>query len=291
MLSGAWPDNITCMYALSFQDEGFDRLSAQAKALTAEIFSKIKPVEAGGKIPAQSTIDPLVEGGKAVYVLREGVIVRMCGENRLICLDEGDVAGIEYLTADTPIRLMTEFAVVVDRYDMADVLNSLGKDAGLFQQWNRLVGCRLAQYGTLLSKVQADRTGYSPRLRSFQPGEVIIKEGEAAHEVFNLVQGHAEVLVDGIKVGEVLCDELFGALAAMTGTPRTATVRATELAAVMVLPAEHFAEMVASRPDLAVQLVRDMSRAIVALNKTVAELQGGGRPRAVQGVNPEFSPH
>jgi CRP-like cAMP-binding protein len=65
-------------------------------------------------------------------------------------------------------------------------------------------------------------------LRHFEPGEVIIREGEAGEELFLISEGEVEVLRDDHEVARLGPAEFFGEGALITGQPRNATVVATE---------------------------------------------------------------
>jgi len=84
-----------------------------------------------------------------------------------------------------------------------------------------------------------------------------------------LIEGHADVLVDGKKVGEVLSDEIFEAMAAFSDTARNVTVRATKSCVVLSLPAQQFIGLMSSRPATVLKLINDMARALVTANKTL----------------------
>ncbi len=74
------------------------------------------------------------------------------------------------------------------------------------------------------------------------PGDVLVHEGDASDDVFEVVNGVLEVLrgaaearIDTVGPGDVV-----GEIAALAGSLRTATIRATEAATVRRLPAEEY---------------------------------------------------
>jgi small-conductance mechanosensitive channel/CRP-like cAMP-binding protein len=60
----------------------------------------------------------------------------------------------------------------------------------------------------------------------FGPGEVIVRQGDSGSSLFIVLKGELAVMVDGIPVGGISQDSFFGEMSLLTGTPRTATVRA-----------------------------------------------------------------
>jgi cAMP-dependent protein kinase regulator len=71
------------------------------------------------------------------------------------------------------------------------------------------------------------------KLLTFEPGDVIITEGEPGQSVFILANGGVKVFVRGADGGSVLLGALgegafFGEISTLSGRPRTATITAAE---------------------------------------------------------------
>jgi NADH:ubiquinone reductase (H+-translocating) len=60
----------------------------------------------------------------------------------------------------------------------------------------------------------------------FEPGEDIIRQGDIGDRVYFVVDGEAELLVDGQIIGTIGAGGVFGEIALMNNSPRTATIRA-----------------------------------------------------------------
>ena len=106
----------------------------------------------------------------------------------------------------------------------------------------------------------------------FAPGEIIIREGETADYVYTLNSGQAEASQSGVKVGEVYAGEVFGALAAFSGTQRNATVTATRNCEVEAVNKDSFILLARRQPDVCVKLINDMARLITDLNDSILML-------------------
>lgn len=87
------------------------------------------------------------------------------------------------------------------------------------------------------------------------------------------MDGSADVLVDGQKVGELRQDEIFGAMALFTNERRSATVVAREACRVTAIPQAQFLTLMRKAPQLTHSLIEDMSRHIDLLNKEVSQLR------------------
>jgi CRP-like cAMP-binding protein len=102
---------------------------------------------------------------------------------------------------------------------------------------------------------------------------VIIKEGDEAEHVYTIISGEADVFADGIKVGEIGVDEVFGAMAVFTGEKRSATVQARTACTIMAVPQADFVHLIEAQPKAAVNLIDNLARRIVAMNQQLIEQQ------------------
>jgi len=92
-------------------------------------------------------------------------------------------------------------------------------------------------------------------------GTVLTTEGRTGLEFFLVVEGVADVLVDGAAVGELGRGDFFGELALLErGRPvRRATVVARERMGLYVFDARGFATVLAGMPQVAAQ-IREQAR-------------------------------
>lgn len=105
--------------------------------------------------------------------------------------------------------------------------------------------------------------------RTFNPGDVIFKEGDDAKgeafmvhlgrvEIRKVFAGEERVLVT-LKQGSLL-----GELALWRNAPRSATAIAIDAVTLMVIPANRLEHMMRSNPALAVALIRDLANRMLA---------------------------
>lgn len=111
-------------------------------------------------------------------------------------------------------------------------------------------------------------------------GEVLWREGEEVRELAILLSGELEVLVDGRQVGFVAFGELVGEAAAFsTGTPRTATVRATEDSRIVRLSVDALQALRSENSPIYDVLLetalRTLARRVRGLDKAIARISLG----------------
>jgi CRP-like cAMP-binding protein len=104
-------------------------------------------------------------------------------------------------------------------------------------------------------------------------GSIIIQQGDPADDIYSMIDGAAEVLVNDIVVGRIGVGEMFGTMAALTNSHRNATVRATEPCEVIRVPKERFFELIQSQPASVQSLLVDMAKSITELNAEIVRLR------------------
>jgi CRP-like cAMP-binding protein len=122
--------------------------------------------------------------------------------------------------------------------------------------------------------------------RTFNPGDVIFKEGDdAKSEAFLVHLGKVEIrknLGGEDKLLRVLNKgEILGELALFRNAPRSATAIAADAVTLMVIPANRLDAMVRTNPALAMALIKDLSSRMLAAEDR--EREAAERRRKAEG--------
>jgi CRP-like cAMP-binding protein len=259
------------MYPIFGTPDPYDVLSKENKRLLQEIVASLKPHEKDKMLSAQQTLYEGGEGHDMLYVVKEGIISCELDERVLYFYDCGDLVGLEQLVEGSESALKTDFAVIVDEYSV-DSITAAMHDSTIARKWMRYLANRQELLNIMISVTAQKDLDMQPEPITLQPEEIIISQGTTGTDVFTLVEGLLEVVVDGVKVGEIMPDEIFGAMAALTETPRSATVRAVDFSVILKLPRERVLDLMRSRPLTVLKMIEDMSRTIVSLNERVVKL-------------------
>jgi CRP/FNR family cyclic AMP-dependent transcriptional regulator len=112
--------------------------------------------------------------------------------------------------------------------------------------------------------------------RTCQPGEVLFREGEAGQHMFVLQSGAVRITKDG-KGGEKTLailgpGEFFGEMAILNAKPRNATATVEGSARVLVIDARTFEQMVIGNAEIAVRLIKKLSRRLDSANELIEVL-------------------
>ncbi len=98
------------------------------------------------------------------------------------------------------------------------------------------------------------------RIRAYQPGEVIVREGDRAAGCFILLSGRVEVIKGAdtpkpVVLAKMGTGELFGEMAMIDDQPRSATVQAVEPTECVALRRSDFMAELRQRPEIAVHML------------------------------------
>ncbi len=235
-------------------DAALQGIPAQGQPLTYECFEDLYAVPANADL---------------VFVVEEGAVGHQQEGKTLFHYDAGDLFGLNQQNDLPKARFFADSPVILRPYKRDVLWNTAMATTAKASQWGDYLMADCSRQNAVVAAIEPDVDRASLGFATYKPGETIINEGSESDTVYSIVEGHAEVFVKGMKVGEVLTDEIFGALSLLTNSPRTATVVADKRCLVMVVPRHQFETLIKSHPRICMSLMENMARQIVSLNAQV----------------------
>jgi signal-transduction protein with cAMP-binding, CBS, and nucleotidyltransferase domain len=115
----------------------------------------------------------------------------------------------------------------------------------------------------------------------YEPGEVVIKQGDVGDKAYVIVDGEAEVLLETSEGPKKLVtmkkNELFGELALLCEAPRTATIEAGTGLQVMSIEKDVFFTLIAEDPQMSARVTRSVAERLERTTRDLGEaLSAGG---------------
>lgn len=107
---------------------------------------------------------------------------------------------------------------------------------------------------TDLSQLKAE-VNFDEDTHIYETGQFILENGDNSKYACKLISGTAKVLRAGDVVATISAGEYFGAIAALTGNKRTATVVASERCIVEKISKHKFKLMIQTKPELLDHLI------------------------------------
>lgn len=101
------------------------------------------------------------------------------------------------------------------------------------------------------------------------PGADLLTEGESGTSLLVMVEGSADVIVNGKHVRSIRKGDYVGEMAIIDGLPRSATVRAITDCRVLSIPSAEFRALVESSWELAWKLLTHLSLRVREMDSEV----------------------
>ena len=103
--------------------------------------------------------------------------------------------------------------------------------------------------------------GFDRYFVKFEPGTIIAREGDASHFTFALLRGQVEILKgDRVVFTEDREGTFLGEVATLTGSPRTATMRAKTTVWAAVFNAAELEKFVTCNPAVGIRLIKSLAQ-------------------------------
>lgn len=143
----------------------------------------------------------------------------------------------------------------------------------------------------LFSKLEPSKLkllAFTSELQTYEDGETVFNEGEAADCAFVILAGEANIFAKtgagGAEsvVGTLQSNQLLGELGVLTSAPRSATIRAKGKLMMLRIGGDMFLKLLAENPSVALDVMRQLSGKLVLAHRQYEELQarvqrnGGG---------------
>jgi len=253
-------------------------LNRQYKRLVAALLESID-------IPAiphevRATDDAPLRGleGDRIYHVESGSLSARYRDRTAFVLDDGDLLLPDIAGAadgGVAVSYSSENGAGLSGYPALEFMRRVFADTDATKLWTRLLITHAGMHLRLIAALTDDDAHAVPGFEVYDPGDIIIRQGDRADFVFNLTEGSAEVAVDGVAVGGVEEGEIFGAMSVLTRAERTATVSARTRCSVVKVPREQFSDLIRSNPATIHGLLVDMANSIVNLNEQLVGMRGG----------------
>lgn len=111
---------------------------------------------------------------------------------------------------------------------------------------------------------ELDAVGRAATELRFEPGRVLMKEGQIAHEMVVVVDGTLEVTRDGEHIADIGPGGFAGEMALLTGAARNSTVTAKTDIVVIHIDGRSFSTLLEDVPQIAVKMLPVVAARVTA---------------------------
>ncbi len=122
-----------------------------------------------------------------------------------------------------------------------------------------------------LSGAQLKNLAEWTEVYAFEPGETVVRQGEAGSALHLILEGSAEVRRGSRRLARLKAGQFFGEMSLFDDEPRSADVVALEASKMAVLQKWEFWGFAASQPNVILNILAEMSRRLRAANAALAD--------------------
>lgn len=247
------------------QSELMSDLAVKLHSLSELLCASIAPADEPFVTPASNDIFADTPPTRLLRIV-EGQVDYSINGKLVIHFSDGDLLGLPRSLNLPQGQFTCKSPVTFLAYERDALVTAANADLRSQRNWTYYLLCTISLYELALA--QEIRSEFQPTagFMHYRAGETIIEQGDTAHKVYTLLEGSADAVCDGVKVGEIHANEIFGALAVFTRQPRIASVIATSDCTVLAVRKEEFITLIEHQPQICMGLIEEMAAKINHLN-------------------------
>ncbi|MBN1761325.1 MAG: cyclic nucleotide-binding domain-containing protein [Chitinispirillaceae bacterium] len=245
------------------------RIDETLKALAADITKNCAAIGKTERLDNNTDLFASVPSGW--IFIRNGVFKYYFGKRLIRLYSTGDLIPVTPDLHEYGCTCNSEFGAEITIFETAALGHYLEKDPRTAEQLIEYHIMHATMMHILCAAFMTEELQPDLSLRSYQPGEIIIAQGDPAHEIYQMIQGDAIVTVDETEVGSVASGEVFGEISFFTDGTRSATVTAKTECMVQVMGKDEFITLVKLKPSVNLAISKTLSHRIVETNRKITD--------------------
>jgi hypothetical protein len=264
------------MYLIGDQPPYAEKLINALQAIPQRLLDGLAPCEEAIFLDAVGDLYEHVSNNR-IYLLQSGLLHAVIEDKPIFYIQEGDLIGLRQGLSTAPCTYRSDEPLILLPFDRELLFKHIHASGERQEQFTQYILGQAALMSDALAFSRPPEVRPVTGFQHFPSGAELIRQGDEADHVFIITEGHAEAFVQGIKVGDVQKDEIFGAMALFTREKRSATVIASAATTVMMIPKEQFLALMQSNPRIAHSLIESMARRIDLMNKELTQYKQASR--------------
>jgi CRP/FNR family cyclic AMP-dependent transcriptional regulator len=259
------------------QSELMSDLAAKLRGLSELLCAVVEPADDPFVVNANDDIFADITPTRLLRIT-EGQVDYYLNGKLVMHFTEGDLLGLPRSLNLPQGQFSCKAPVTFVAYERDTLVSAVNADLKSQRNWAYYLLCSLSIYEQAFTQELRSEFQPSAGFMHYRAGETIIQQGDAPHKVYTLLEGSADAVCDGIKVGEIHANEIFGALAVFTRQPRIASVIASSDCTVLAVRKEEFITLIEHQPQICLGLIEEMAAKINQLNTQLLQLKTSKTP-------------
>lgn len=260
------------MYLPTKQSDLMSELAAKLRGLTELLCAPVTPADDPVVIEVSSDIFADIAPTRALRIV-EGQVDYYLHNKLVMHFEAGDLLGLPGTLNLPQGQFSCDNQVTLLAYERDALVEQANSDLKSQRNWAYLLLCNISFYEQALTQELRSEFHPTAGFLHYRAGETIINQGDVADRVYTLLEGSADAVCDGVKVGEIHANEIFGALAVFTRQPRMASVVASSDCTVLAVRKEEFITLIEHQPQICLGLIEEMAAKINQLNNQLLQLK------------------
>jgi CRP/FNR family transcriptional regulator, cyclic AMP receptor protein len=260
------------MISVNEQQPLFNLVNQKIHQQSSELIERLKASDV--KLNRLSTAEVQNEGiwPDRFYYLVDGNICMEYDDKELMIFEPGDIIFHPKLDdiEETGIYYSVKSEVCLEMIELTTLIEVLSGQEDLISSLFSLLSLNQFQANQMIGVLTQKEERANPGFGRYKAGMAIINEGDDADYVYSISEGTAVAVHNGVEVGDIKQDEIFGAIAVLTNQKRTASVLAKTNCTVLMVHKDEFSKMLHSHPKLFLNILKSLSEKIVSLNKKIS---------------------
>lgn len=263
------------MHLSSKQSESMSELGAKLAGLTDLICAAIQPADEPFRSEESEDLFAEIPPTRVLRLL-EGRVDYFVRDKLVMHFEAGDLLGLPRSLNLPQGQFRCTGPVLLQAYERDALVEQAQQDLKTQRYWTHFLVGYLSYLEQALAQEVRGEFQPSTGFLHFHRGETIIQQGDTADQVYTLLEGEADAVCDGVVVGQIHADEIFGALAVFTRQPRMASVIASRDCTVLAVRKEEFMSLIEYQPQICQGLIEEMADKINQLNNQLLQLKNAG---------------
>jgi len=260
--------------SINEQDDAYALVNKALHLKSAELLTALK--SKGLQFNSRTTVDIQNEGisPEHIYFVKEGNISIEYDDKTLYIFEAGDVISRPMIegAGEAELYYTVKSEIEIEAIPTKLVCSAMADDPTLISLWFSITAMCQLQLNQMVGVLTKKEERANPGFGRYKAGMEIIKEGDDADFVYSVSEGTAVAIHNGVEVGEIQQDEIFGAIAVLTDQKRTASVVAKTNCTVLMVHKDEFSKMVSSHPKLFLNILSSLAEKIISLNEKVSQV-------------------
>lgn len=250
-------------------DEKTQKLTLQCNPLIQKLYPHFASAQVQS-IKHQEDMSQLFPG--SVFIVTKGIFKAYYNDKFIRFYKVGDIVVTSGNPDSNPMKVLSEMASEIKYFLIDNFVKTLCIQAEILTVWSEYLALQNQITTGICASLIINDKAYDINLKTFYPGDAIIRENEYPDCLYEMVDGKATVFAKGTEIGKVNPAEIFGEVSFLTGLNRTASVIADSTCLVQCIDGAFFQSLIRQRPAMVEKMAKTIALRLSEVNEKLVRI-------------------